>query len=63
LLAHGKQHQAGHVVDLQALHDLRAVGFNGFDAEAQAIGDFPSGFAPNNQSQDFQLAGRPLCQD
>jgi lipid kinase YegS len=60
LLANGEQHQTRHIVDLQALHDLRAVGFNGLDAEAQAIGDFPGGFSADNQSQDFQLPRRQV---
>jgi len=60
LLAHGEQHQAGHIVDLQAFHDLRAVGFDSLDAQAQAIGNFPGGFSANNQSQDFQLACRQV---
>ena len=43
-------------MNLQALHDLRAVGFDGLDRQAQASGDFPSGLAAYDQAQDFQLA-------
>jgi len=29
--AHRVQYQARHIVNLQAFHDLRTVGFHGFD--------------------------------
>ncbi|MNR08860.1 hypothetical protein D3C85_1250360 [compost metagenome] len=32
------------------------MGFDGLDAQAQAVGDLPGGFPANDQSQDFQLA-------
>ncbi|MNP43261.1 hypothetical protein D3C76_1370700 [compost metagenome] len=33
------------------------MGFHGLDAQAQAVGDFPGGFATHDQPQDFQLTG------
>lgn len=43
-------------MNLQALHDLRAVGFHGLDRQAQARSDFPGGLAAHDQAQDFQLS-------
>src|SRR5471032_2159459 len=55
-LANGEQDQAGDVVDAQAVHDLRAMRFDGFHAQAQARSDGTGGFAPGDQAQDFQLS-------
>lgn len=53
--AYGEQHQAGYVVNLQALHDLRAVSFHGLDGQAQARSDLPGGLAAHDQAQDLKL--------
>ncbi|PAV70144.1 hypothetical protein WR25_01821 [Diploscapter pachys] len=41
--------------DLQALHDLRTVGFHGLYRQAQTACDLPGRFAAHDQAQDLQL--------
>jgi hypothetical protein len=54
--ADGEAGEAGYVVDIQPIHDLGAVGFDGFGADAQALGDL-AGRGPRRSVAGFRAGG------
>jgi hypothetical protein len=54
--AHRIAGEAGDIVDVEPLHDLRAVGLDGLDADRQAFGDIACGIAFGDELQDLALA-------
>ena len=55
--ADGVAHQSSDLVDVEALHRLRPVGLDGFDAQLEPPGDLPRGIPLGEQPQHFELAG------
>ena len=55
---YGITNQARYVVDLQPLHELRAVGLNCFGAEGQLLGDLLGGIPSRYELKDLALARR-----
>jgi hypothetical protein len=49
-------HQAGDIVNVEAFHDLGAVGLDGLDADAERAGDGLGGLPGGDQPQDLALA-------
>ena len=55
-LSYAEQHQASDIVNVQAFHDLRAMGLHRLDTQAQTASDLARGFTAHYQPQNFQLA-------
>src|ERR1039458_7495406 len=56
-LADGVENQLGDSAQVQLLHDVGAVGFDGIDAEIEQGGDFLARLALGDELQDLPFAG------
>ena len=52
----GVADESGDIADVEAFHDVGAMGFDGFDADVELLGDFFGGTAVADQLEDFFLS-------
>ena len=57
-MTYGIENQPGNIMNIEALHQRRAVGFNCLDADLKLKGDLLGAFTLGDHLQDFSLARR-----